>query len=249
MHPHCGKCSQCVERRLVALAAGYGDDEDPPEMYGLKFLTEGLDGEDRILVESYFETVNKIQRIQNATQFCVTYPELGRVINHINGSADQVAQAIFDLYRRHAIQVGDALDAEGRAAISRLGELPANCGLSIAFSRRPLPAAEATPETVGDLVTTADGLVLDETAFSISWDGHDPLEIGNRKEFRLLHELAKSAGRYVAFSDLAERLGGDALDKVTHIKSRLVKLLRDNGYDELAAKIKTQKEHYGLFLR
>jgi hypothetical protein len=62
MHPHCGRCSQCVERRLVALAAGYGDDEDPPEMYGLKLLTEGLDGADRILVESYFETVNKILR-------------------------------------------------------------------------------------------------------------------------------------------------------------------------------------------
>jgi hypothetical protein len=27
--------------------------------------------------------------------------------------------------------------------------------------------------------------VLDETAFSITWDGRDPLEIGNRKEFRL----------------------------------------------------------------
>ena len=250
MHPHCGRCSQCVERRLVALAAGYGDNEDPPEMYGLKFLTEALDADDRALVESYFETIKKIQRLDTPTQFCVAFPELGRVINHIDGTVDQAAQAIYDLYRRHAKQVGDALDAQGRAAISqlRLEELPSNCGLSIAFAGRR-PQATTTPEdSDGSHVASVNGLVLDESLFSITWDGQSPLEIGNRKEFHLLHELAKSAGRYVAFSDLAERLGGDAMDKVTHVKSRLVKILRENGYDDLAKRIKTQKENYGLFL-
>jgi len=251
MHPHCGKCSQCVERRLVALAAEYADEEDPPEMYELNVLTDGVDGVDRILAESYLETINRIQRAETATQFCVAFPEIGRVINHIDGPADEVAQAVYDLYRRHASQIGDALDAEGRAVISklRLGELPPNCLLAIAYSggrklpEEPAPKAEEAAATAG-----ADGLVIDELTFSVRWQGRDPVEIGNKKEFRLLQELAKSVGQYIGFADLAERLGGNAMDKVTHIKSRLVKILQDNGYKDLAERIRTQKEHYGLFL-
>jgi len=97
MHPHCGKCSQCVERRLVAMAAGYGEEEDPPEMYALDVLRSARDGVDRILVESYVETIKKIDGISSATQFCVEYPEVGRALNHIDGTADDVAQAIYDL--------------------------------------------------------------------------------------------------------------------------------------------------------
>jgi hypothetical protein len=43
-------------------------------------------------------------------------------------------------------------------------------------------------------------------------------------------EFAESADRYVAFADQAERLGGDAMDEVRHIKSRLVKVLEDKGH-------------------
>jgi len=71
-------------------------------------------------------------------------------------------------------------------------------------------------------------LLIDELTFSVSWRGRESIELGNKKEFRLLEELAKSPGNYIAFADLAERLGGDAMDDITHIKSRLVKLLKNN---------------------
>ena len=251
MHTHCGTCSQCVDRRLVALAAGLGDDEDPPEMYGVKFLTEPLEGTDRILVESCFETIRRIQKLDDATKFCVEFPELSRAINHIRGTADEAAQAIFDLYRRHAKQVGDALDAQGRAAIPalRLGELPSNCGLAIAFSPggRPLPGASPSTDQVSRSIPR-DGLVVDPDGFSVQWNGKGPFEIGNKKEFWLLNALSKSPKKYIAFSDLSEQIGNDEQDKVTHIKSRLVTLLRKHGLADLASLIKTQKEHYGLFI-
>jgi 7-cyano-7-deazaguanine synthase in queuosine biosynthesis len=251
MYPHCGKCSQCVERRLVALAARYGEEEDPPEMYELNVLTDGVDGVDRILVESYLETIKRVQRIQTETQFCVEFPELARVINHIEGHADDVAKAVCNLYKRHADQIGGALDEQGCAAISqlRLGELPPNCLLGIAYTRgREVVEEAASTAEVGAGTTGGDGLVIDESTFSVRWQGREPAEIGNKKEFRLLQELAKSAGRYIGFADLAERMGGDPMDKVTHIKSRLVKILQHKGYNDLAERIRTQKEHYGLFL-
>ena len=91
-------------------------------------------------------------------------------------------------------------------------------------------------------------LVVDEASFSIRWDNLVPLEIGNKKEFRLLQSLASSPNRYLTFANLAQQLGGDELDEITHVKSRLVKMLKEKGYSSLAERIKTQKGHYGLFL-
>jgi 7-cyano-7-deazaguanine synthase in queuosine biosynthesis len=33
LHTHCGRCSQCIDRRFATLAAGATDEEDPSEMY------------------------------------------------------------------------------------------------------------------------------------------------------------------------------------------------------------------------
>ncbi len=273
IHPHCGRCSQCLDRKLVALAAGYDDDEDPSEMYKLDVLRGAREGADRLLAESYFETVNKIERITTAMGFCAEYPEVGRALNHLEGSADGMGQAIFDLYRRHAQQVCGAIDAAGRKAISELRrrELPPTCLLSIVFGgarklgqvegekQKPKAAELEVEELQATDTSTDDGgrqvkadrtssLTVDDATFSIRWGTLPPLEIGNKKEFHLLKSLASSPGRYLPFADLAQQLGGDVMDEITHVKSRLIKILKEKGYGALADRIKTQKGHYGLFL-
>jgi hypothetical protein len=241
-HPHCGKCSQCLERRLVALAAGLDDKEDPSDLYKSDVFEGSLQELDRILFESYVEVINRIQQIDNAVNFCVEFPETSRAINFIDGQADAIAEAIYQLYKRHADEVGAALDSQGKQAFPRLrrAELPADCLLSIAAAGlRHIPGTP-TDEHNGSLV-------IDETTFTITWRNRS-LPIGNKKEFHFLSELLKSRDSFVAHTDLAERLGGDELDKITHIKSRLVKLLKKNGFDDLAGRIKSQKGHYGLFI-
>lgn len=376
--PHCGKCSQCVDRRFAALAAGYGADEDPADHYRFKLFDDNLDEPlDRALVESYIEIINRVQKCDNALQFCVEFPEVSRVLNYVTASADDTARAIYELYKRHAQQVGEALDAQGRAAIPRLrrGEISPNNILSIAFSRNqrilnetapsqaqsgpavtpsggesaaqvqgdgsrrvaleqlvaalgeflesgetsegydpdeldcealeedgevrlavqavqrhypsgklPAPdgrnpwrslldacrneqdplkrqneahrsaeelrewAAGEAKKGVGAIEPATDGeLQVDEAAFAISWMGLGPIHLGNRKEFHLLSLLSTARNKYLSHADLAQRLGGDELDAVTHVKSRLVKLLKEKGLDALAAKIKAQRGHYGLF--
>jgi hypothetical protein len=171
IHPHCGRCSQCVDRRLVALAAGYDDDEDPPEMYKLDVLRGAREKTDRLLAESYVEMVNKIDSITTATQFCVEYPEVGRALNHLDGTADDVSQAIYNLYRRHAQQVCGAIDAAGRAAISELRrqELPPTCLLSIAFAGlRKL--TESVPDEKQE-ATVAEEVTGQTQAVAVSSDG------------------------------------------------------------------------------
>jgi 7-cyano-7-deazaguanine synthase in queuosine biosynthesis len=257
-YPHCGKCSQCLERRLVALAAGFDDKEDPSKLYRFNVFEGSLEGLDRILFESYVEVVNRIQRIDNAVNFCVAFPETSRALNFIDGEADSIAGKIFKLYKQHADEVGEALDAQGRQSFPRLrrSELPVDCLLSIAAAGlRQIPGASSGQSKPGDKKTEPTGangqnepLVIDETTFKITWQGREPLEIGNRKEFHLLTLLASSRNQYISQTDLAQGLGGDELDKVTHIKSRLVKFLKNNGLEDLASRIKSQRGHYGLFI-
>jgi hypothetical protein len=149
-HPHCGRCSQCLERRLVTLAAGFDDQEDPPGLYKSKVFEESLGGLDRILFESYVEVINRIQSIDNALKFCVEFPEMSRAINSIDGRADSNAEAIYQLYKRHASEVGEALDSQGRHAFSRLrrGALPADCLLHIAAAGLRPPTRQESSEWI-----------------------------------------------------------------------------------------------------
>lgn len=249
-YTHCGRCSQCVDRRLVSLAAEYGDNEDPPEKYASQVLTGPVDGVDLALVESYLEVVKRVANTESAESFCLEFPEINRVINHIDGRADDVATAIWNLYKRHAQQVGGAIDREGGRLYSamRMDAIAPNTMIRIAVAGRLdflAKPAEAPEAEVGDPTCA---LEIDVERFSIRWNGNGLIEIGNRKEFRFFQELYSSEGKYIPFAELAERLGGDSFDDVKPIKSRLAKILKDAGHNDLAACIKTQKGHYGLIL-
>ena len=250
MHSHCGRCSQCVERRLVALAADFGAEDDPPEMYAHQVLTDPVEGVDLALVESYLETVKRVEKVDTAEKFCLEFPEITRAINHIDGSADDVARAIWELYKRHARQVGGAIDREGSRLFSamRMDEIAPNSMIRIAVAGRVDLAVIIAPESPNGQEPTTGGLQIDTERFAVHWKGIGPIEIGNRKEFRLFQELHSSLNKYVSFTDLALRLGGDSFDDVKPVKSRLVGILKEAGCEALAACIKTQKGHYGLFL-
>lgn len=259
-HPHCGKCSQCVDRRLAALAAGFTNDEDSPDGYKFNLFKDALtEDSDRILVESIVETINRIDRCDTALKFCLEFSELNRVLNYVRAPADDTARAIYDLYRRHASQIGKVLDDQGRAAFPQLrrGELPESClvgimgsGLRRSSALPPKPAEKSgTPATDQPSQEVAScGFEIDHGKFSIVAKDRSPLVLGNRKEFHLLAALAEAPDNYVPHSELAHRLGGDELNSVTHVKSRLVKQLTLGGYGDVAARILSARGHYGLFL-
>ena len=52
MTPHCGRCSQCIDRRFALLAAGC-ERFDPAEMYGVDLLLGPRLSDDRELVLAY----------------------------------------------------------------------------------------------------------------------------------------------------------------------------------------------------
>lgn len=156
--PHCGRCSQCIDRRLVILGAGYSNKEDPPRRYKRDVLRAPRKSKvDRTLVESYVRVVNEIEGIQNAMQFCTKFPEVARLLNHVDGKADDVAEKVFRLYKRHAQQVCSALDREAQACIPQMRRktLPETSLVGIAYggaggTRTRARLAPATLVTVAD---------------------------------------------------------------------------------------------------
>ncbi|WP_161967435.1 7-cyano-7-deazaguanine synthase [Fimbriiglobus ruber] len=127
-HPHCGDCSQCIDRRFAVLAAGQ-EEHDPRMGYGVDLLTgQRSDGVSRGLLSAYLETANQVGRM-SPTQFFGKFGEAARVFRHIDGRADVAANNIYDLYQRHARDVNAVVDhaiADNATAI-RQRELPPSC--------------------------------------------------------------------------------------------------------------------------
>ena len=62
LNPHCGQCSQCVDRRFAILAAGL-EQEDPAEAYKVDLFTgERSPGPGRELALAYVRSASDIDR-------------------------------------------------------------------------------------------------------------------------------------------------------------------------------------------
>ncbi|MEX0655316.1 MAG: hypothetical protein WD534_06360 [Phycisphaeraceae bacterium] len=125
--PHCGHCSQCVDRRLSALAAGLSPEHDPVEGYRKDIWRQTLDpATDRTLAESYIRLCTELEKIDDVIDFATRFPEACRAYRYLNESHDEAAERILKLYKRHATQINGALDRMGAdlAPELRRGAIP-----------------------------------------------------------------------------------------------------------------------------
>jgi hypothetical protein len=126
-HTHCGKCSQCIDRRFGVLAAGLESD-DPAEAYKANLLVGPREGDDRTMLAAYVETATEISRMSEV-EFFGHYGEATRVLRELGGDVNDVGRRIFELYQRHARGVTEVVDlaiAKYAPAI-RARELPPTC--------------------------------------------------------------------------------------------------------------------------
>ena len=144
LYTHCGRCSQCIDRRFATLAADLTDQEDPPEMYKVDLLTgERTFGENRTMAESFLRRAGQLRSISEM-DFFVEYPEAPRVLRHVGLASDEAGRRIWELHRRHGEEVFAAL-AEGHRRHSlefQEGRLPDSCILVVAVPQRYRQAAD-----------------------------------------------------------------------------------------------------------
>jgi hypothetical protein len=131
-NPHCGHCSQCVDRRFAILAAGLAS-EDPEEAYKIDLFTgDRAPGPDREMALAYVRSATAIKQMTDEA-FFAHFGEASRAVGCFPETADEVGSRIFELHRRHAEGVCRVFDnwVGSRAFSLREGSLPSTCLVSL----------------------------------------------------------------------------------------------------------------------
>jgi 7-cyano-7-deazaguanine synthase in queuosine biosynthesis len=142
LHPHCGHCSQCIDRRFAILAAGQ-DQADPEEAYKIDLLLGGRQpGPDREMALAFVRSASKISQMTDI-DFFKHFGETSRIVSHFDEPAQTVARRIYELHRRHAATVCRVFDAgvDANKADIRNGSLPPDCLISLVIAQH----SEITP--------------------------------------------------------------------------------------------------------
>jgi len=107
-YSHCGRCSQCIDRRFALLAAGL-ERFDPEEAYRVDLMEgERIRVIDREIALSYvrssiiFETMGPVDLEQH-------FPQISRVVAHLGEPEDAALRRLSHLLRRHAAGVVDVM--------------------------------------------------------------------------------------------------------------------------------------------
>lgn len=99
--PHCGVCSQCIDRRFAIVAAGL-QHADPVGQYEVELIRGPRPNpRDQTMVAVYVETA--LQMTQwSQSEFFARYGEAARVLRYGTSDYDRNARDLFDLHQRHA---------------------------------------------------------------------------------------------------------------------------------------------------
>ncbi len=105
----CGACSQCVERRFAAYAAGL-DDIDESGLYGLDFVDQEVRGEARTVLLDFARQGRDFAESGVDQFYSERTAELVDVLDGFPSMSEQtVVQKIWELCRRHGEQVLHAI--------------------------------------------------------------------------------------------------------------------------------------------
>jgi len=261
-HSHCGRCSQCIDRRFAAIAAEMGNDNDPVEMYATGLDMRCRDELHKTLVERYVGSVLKIRSITSVQGFLSQFGEVGRVLSSLPGSTAAAAEQVFQLHRRHADQVHRAVVALVKQEANRIvdGEVPHDSPLGIlARLAPPAPALSPPPALADTTDASSSGAANGKSAFykapAVDEDGlracfrDKGCFLGSTIELKLFRRLALRPGAYLSMETLlADVWDGNTRRRNTVHKcaSTLRKKLRDAGMGELLDIDGSQRGHIAM---
>lgn len=226
-YTHCGYCSQCVDRRLNAIAAGYNDLEDPPYGYKSDVVTGPRNIPDITLIESYWRTCLEVRSMSEVSDFTQKFAEIGRVLKFVGLPSAEAVPAIFQFYKRHATDICRAMDqlVKDYSTVVTSRDYPQNSLLGIAVGRSP------SANKLSSCTAVSGGLRIDESEFEFSYQGRT-CTLGNNKEYYVFRRLARCPGCNVALDSIVASAWSDELpDKraVQTVVTRLRKKIHKSG--------------------
>ncbi len=160
MRPHCGVCSQCIDRRFATLAAGL-EQYDPTDRYNTEiFLGELKESNARTMAVSYVRFASEVLETAPEGLFS-RFPELVEALDPSDPSQRLKAEALTDLLRRHSAAVIRVVEEQVRKAAPQLArrEPPASCLLRSHIS-------DEDAQGLGDFRTSRDYTVRQQPVSS-----------------------------------------------------------------------------------
>lgn len=136
MHPHCGVCSQCLDRRFGLIAAGAGNQDDPVVDYERDlFVAPAAPDEVRHLADGIIRLVQEVPQM-TPRQFFAAYSQFADGLSAVPGkSADWVGKSIYELFVRYSesVQLALQLKLKEHAGLISSGRVSGQSLLSMAF--------------------------------------------------------------------------------------------------------------------
>lgn len=154
-HPHCGRCSQCIDRRFAMFAAGL-ERYDPAEAYKVD-LMDGLreNAVDREIALSYVRSAVAYKNL-NFTRLEQNHPEISRAVAHLGDPEETSLKRLTALLRRHGAGVAGVLqktlesrpiDEFGAQTLPRMfGEIKSECSVENPENVAKTTVVEAKPK-------------------------------------------------------------------------------------------------------
>lgn len=143
-HPHCGLCSQCIDRRFAALAAGL-EDEDPAEAYAVDPLEGPREkAPQREMALGYVRNARAYASISDE-EFLASFGELQRAARGLDLPAGAAMERLVNLHRKHGRAVSRVL-AQRLAAVAGSRRDPADPDSLVMMAGRDVFAGGAGEE-------------------------------------------------------------------------------------------------------
>ncbi|MEX2247973.1 MAG: hypothetical protein WEC75_14975 [Dehalococcoidia bacterium] len=151
--PHCGECSQCIDRRFASLAAEV-EEHDLGERYRTDVFLHSLEGQGLTTAISYVRFARTTSKLGEEELF-LEYPQLEDCVLPDEPEPQLVARRLAEMTKRHAREVLSVLEGRIEHASQHLvlGELPTTCLVRLAITAEgetpegpPVAAIELAPE-------------------------------------------------------------------------------------------------------
>ena len=215
-HTHCGRCSQCIDRRFAVLAAGAAR-HDPIDAYEVDLLTGARPADQvRVFALAYVGLARRLRSLDQVG-FLSEFGVAARALRYCGVPTGEASRLMYDLLVRHGRQVMGALSAgiasHSEALANR--ELPQTCLMQLVIDSgtadpdggadhgRPTPPAEPPPTPLaGDAPNV---FRLQGQAWVVRFQGGKEFVLLPSKGAIYLRELLACPERQVSAVELAYR--------------------------------------------
>lgn len=134
--PHCGVCSQCIDRRFASLAAGL-EEYDLSERYETDVFRDGLtDWKRRTMAMGYVSFAQRVGRLESDDALYTAFPQFADAFHETDPELSENTLAAMALVRRHAGSVRHVMGLQIAGAHDELaaGLLPSDCLIRLVSS-------------------------------------------------------------------------------------------------------------------